>query len=69
MEASLAEWNYVHLLGKKLDYLHLKDLLKYEIELYSKQPLAPSQYKIIVVDSTSSLSFTWTMKSMLTFIS
>jgi len=42
------EWNFFHLLGNKLDYLHLKDFLKYECELYLKQPLTPSQHKIIV---------------------
>jgi hypothetical protein len=32
------EWNSFHLSEKKIDYLHLKDFLKYECELYSKQP-------------------------------
>jgi hypothetical protein len=32
---------------KKLDYLHLKDLLKYEWEFYWKQPLTPPQHKNI----------------------
>jgi hypothetical protein len=33
-EAYLAkEWNPFHLFGKKLAYLHLKKLLKYECEL------------------------------------
>ena len=41
------KWNSFHLYGKKLDYLHLKDFLKYECELYLKQPLTPSQHKII----------------------
>jgi hypothetical protein len=36
------EWNSFHLLGKELDYQHLKDFLKYECELYLKQPLMPS---------------------------
>ena len=55
MKASLAkEWNFVHLLGKKLDYFHLKDFLKHEIELYLKQPLAPPQCKIIAAYCTSS---------------
>jgi len=36
------EWNSFHLLGKKLDYLHLRDFLKYECELYLKQPLMSS---------------------------
>jgi hypothetical protein len=35
------EWKSFHLFGKKLDYLHLKDFLKYECELYLKQPLTP----------------------------
>ena len=35
-EASLAkEWNSFHVSWKKLDYLHLKDFLKYECELHS----------------------------------
>jgi hypothetical protein len=42
------EWKSFHLIGKKLDYLHLKDFLKYECELYLKQPLTPPQCKIIV---------------------
>ena len=33
---------------KKLDYLHLKNFLKYECELYLKQPLTPPKCKIIV---------------------
>ena len=33
------EWNSFHFLGKKLDYLHLKNFLKYECEVYLKQPL------------------------------
>ena len=37
MKAFLAnEWNSFHLLRKKLDYLHLKDFLKYKCELYLK---------------------------------
>ena len=44
----LKEWNSFNLLGKKLDYLHLKVFLKYEYELYLKQPLALPQCKIIV---------------------
>ena len=31
-----------------LDYLYLKDFLKYECELYLKQPLTPIECKIIV---------------------
>ena len=30
-----------HLYRKKLDYLHPKDFLKYECELYLQQPLTP----------------------------
>jgi hypothetical protein len=41
------ESNSFHLLGRKLDYLHLKDLLKYKCEWYLKQPLTTSQRKII----------------------
>jgi hypothetical protein len=33
------EWNSFHLLGKILDYLHLKDFLKCQCKLYSKQPI------------------------------
>ena len=42
------EWNSFHLPGKKLNYLHLQNFLKYECELYSKQPLTPPQCKIVV---------------------
>ena len=28
-------------MGEKLDYLHLKDFLKYKCKLYLKQPLTP----------------------------
>ena len=42
------KWNSFHLSWKKLDYIHLKDFLKYKCELYLKQPLNPSQRKIIV---------------------
>ena len=42
-----------HLFGKKLDYLHLKDFLKYECELYLKQPLTPPQCMIIATYHTS----------------
>ena len=39
-EAFLAkEWNSFHLVGKKLNYLHLKDFLKYKCEMHLKQPL------------------------------
>jgi hypothetical protein len=30
------EWNFLHLSRKKLNYLRLKDFLKYECELYLK---------------------------------
>ena len=53
-EAFLAkEWNSFHLFEKKLDYLHLKDFLKYECELYLKQSLTPPQRKIIAAYRTS----------------
>ena len=42
-----------HLSWKKLDCLHLKDFLKYECELYSKQPSTPTQRKIIATHRTS----------------
>ena len=41
------EWNSIHLSRKELDYMYFKDFLKYECELYLKQPLAPPQRKII----------------------
>ena len=47
------EWNSFHLFGKKLDYPHLKDFLKYECELYLKQPSTPPQRKIIAAYCTS----------------
>ena len=43
----------LHLSWKKLDYLHLKDSLKYDCELYLKQSLTSSQLKIIVAYHTS----------------
>jgi hypothetical protein len=46
------EWNSFHLLGTNLVYLHLEDFLKYECELYSKQPLTQPQHKIIVAYCT-----------------
>ena len=53
-EAFLArEWNSFHFLWKKLDFLHLKDFLKYECELYLKQPLTPSHHNIIDAYDTS----------------
>jgi len=42
------EWNSFHFFGKKLDYLHLKDFLKYECELHLKQPINTTTRKIIV---------------------
>ena len=39
-------------LGQEIDYLHLKDFLKYECELYLKQLLTPPQCKIIVAYCT-----------------
>ena len=36
-----------------LHYLHLKDFLKYECELYLKQPLTPPELKIISTFHTS----------------
>ena len=44
-----------HLTWKKLDYLNLKDFLKFECELYLKQPLTPPQHKINVAHCTSNL--------------
>ena len=45
-------WSSFHLLGKELDYLHLKDFLKYECELYLKQPLTPPHH---IIDLPSKL--------------
>ena len=42
------EWKSFRLLGEKLDFLHLNDFLKFECELYLKQPWTPPQHKIIV---------------------
>jgi hypothetical protein len=40
-EAFLAkEWNYFHLSCKKLDYLHLKDFLKYEMWILVEATIA-----------------------------
>ena len=47
------KWNSFHLSRKKLNYLHLEDFLKYECELYLKQPLAPPQRKIVATYRTS----------------
>jgi hypothetical protein len=69
-EVSLArEWNSFHLCGKKLDYLHLKDFLKHECELYLKQPLTPPQPKIIVAYLASNHTLAieigwWTLSSI-----
>jgi hypothetical protein len=53
-KASLArEWNSFQLLWKKLYYLPLKDFLKYECELYLKQPLTPPHHNIIDAYGTS----------------
>ena len=38
---------------RNLDSLHLKDFLKYECEMYVKQPLTPPQRKIIGAYCTS----------------
>ena len=45
----ILEWDHGHgyFLGKKLDYLQLNNFLKYKCELYLKQPLTPSQRKIV----------------------
>ena len=52
-EAILAkEWNSFQLLGKKLDYLHLKYFFTHKCGLYLKYLLTPPQRKIIVVDCT-----------------
>ena len=48
------EWKSFHFFGKKLNYVHLENFLKYECELYLKQPLTPPQHKIIVAYRTSS---------------
>ena len=42
-----SEWNSFQLSWKKLDYLHLKDFLKYECDLNLKQPLTPPHRNII----------------------
>ena len=42
------EWNSFHLSWTNLVYLHLKDFLKYECELYSKQPLTQPHHNIII---------------------
>ena len=35
------EWHYVHLMGKKLDYVHLKHFLNYDANRTWEQPLSP----------------------------
>ena len=47
------EYNSFHLSWKKLHYLHLENFLKYECELYLKQPLTPPQRMIIVAHHIS----------------
>jgi len=52
-EAFVAEeWNSFYPLEKKPGYLHLKVFLSFECELYLKQPLTPTQCKIIVAYNT-----------------
>ena len=53
----LKEWNFVHLLGKKLDYFLLEDFLKYECGLFLKQLWRPPKHKIIVAYRTSNHRF------------
>jgi hypothetical protein len=47
------EWIFFHLLRKKVDYIHLKDFLKYEIKLFLKQSLTTPQCRTIVAYNTS----------------
>ena len=49
----LKNCNSFHLLVKKLEYLHVKDFLKYKCVLYLKQPLTPPQRNIIVAHRNS----------------
>lgn len=49
----LLRHNSFHLMGNKIDYLHLKGFLDYECESYLKQPLTPPQCKIIAASCTS----------------
>ena len=44
-----------HLLGKKLDHVHLKKSPKSECELYLKQSLAPPEHKISASSQTIDL--------------
>jgi hypothetical protein len=46
------EWYSFHCSRKELDYLHLKDFLKYECKLYLEQPLTPPQCKFIIAYRT-----------------
>ena len=47
------EENSFHHVGKILNYLHLKDSLKYKCEMYLKQPLTSPQHKVLVAYHTS----------------
>ena len=47
------EWNSFHFSRKKLDYIHLKDFLKYECESYLKQSLTPPKCKIVATHPSS----------------
>lgn len=47
------EWCVFHLSRKKLDFIHLKDVLKYKCKLYLKQPLGPPQCEIITAYHTT----------------
>jgi hypothetical protein len=51
------KWNFFHLLGKQLDYLHLDYFLKYKWKLYLKQPLTPPQCNIIIAYRTLNYIF------------
>jgi hypothetical protein len=51
---------------KKLDYLHLKDFLKYECELYLKQPLTQPYHKAIATNYTSNHRFAMDSEQWLT---
>ena len=58
------EWHYVHLIGKKLDYVHLKHVhlkhfLNYDANRTWEQPLSPLQYKIINAYNTSKHTRHW----------
>ena len=47
------EDNSFHHVGKILNYLHLKDSLKYKCEMNLKQPLTSPQHKVLVAYHTS----------------